>query len=210
MLKVLIVISLIALTVNFVHGIMVNLSEEDIQEAIDWGVENRHSYENIASFYRFGKRKAYEEHGFINTKFCSIAYLGYEAGKLYKRPERAEIDKILSNKNFEISIMTYGDNKDFADDYHIVLMQGEKVVQPVSVNVWDFTGLRRKKTSGLTGLVRRISAFLTKLIFPGYRYEASVCAEFPYSQIDPNQKTTIILIKDEGQNRFEVDFSMCK
>lgn len=202
-------VSLVVLMTNFVYAVKDDLTEKEVNEALDWGAENVYSYENFASAYRFGKWKGYKEHGFIDTKFYSIAYSGYEAGRLYKRPGKDEIDKILSNKNFEISIVTYGDSKDFAQDYHIVLIQGEKVVQPVSVVALYLPGMRRK-ISGLTTLVSRIFSFVTQLIFPSYRYGADVCAEFPYSKIEPNQKTTIILIKDEGESRFEVDFSRYK
>jgi hypothetical protein len=39
---------------------------------------------------------------------------------------------------------------------------------------------------------------------------AVIEARFIYSDIDPKAKTTVILIKDQRESRFEVDFSMYK
>lgn len=174
-------------------GIKVNLTKQDIQEAIDLGVKYKDTYdENVRSLYQFGDRKYGKESGSIQTKFSLVAYVAYSAAKEYRNLERDKIEGGLPLlTDFTISIYTYGDKIDFAKDYHMVIKQGEKVIQPVNVKT-DKWG----------------RATLAWPYSP--KYSAFTQARFLYSEIDPHAKTTIILIKDLGESRFEVDFSRYK
>jgi len=204
------VVSLVALTVNLIQGrekralaqeeeeeavysggIKVNLTEEEVQEAINWGAENKDSFEVLIRPYVFGVLEAYEESGYIGTKFYYLAFLGYLSARKYKSPERAEVQTVLSAKVLPISISTYGDKIDFAKDYHMVLKQGEKVIQPVKVKAPE--------------LAEMTARFPESPLF-----RATMSADFPYSEVDPKGKATIILIKDWGESEFEVDFSRYK
>jgi len=181
------------------EGIKVNLTEEETREAIDWGIKNKDSPEVFLSSYEFGSQEAYEERGFIVTKFRTLASLGYTSVKTKHKVDTAHIQPevkkaiqtVLNTKVLVLDIITYGDEPDFAKDYHIVLKQGEKIIQPV----------------GLTAPQR---ADTTTRFPQSPSYKAWVEAQFPYSKLDPKGKTTVILIKDQGDSRFEVDFSHYK
>lgn len=199
---------------DYTGGIKINLTEEGIKEAIDWGAKDKNSYgKNVSEAYRFGKplsnwigewvnfREAtgkkidnwseYKESGSIYTKFFSLATLGGSLAREGKSPERADIEKILNMRTMMVYIHTYGDKGQFAKNYRIVLKQGEKLIQPVEV-----------KADGLACK----TAFFPK----SPSFSACVEARFLYSEIDPKAKTTIILVKDQGESRFEVDFSRYK
>lgn len=105
----------------YTEGIKVQLTTEKIKEAIDWGGENRDSPEKMDSHYRFGESEDYREYGYILTKFYSLAYLSYKAVSLNEPLDQAEIDRILGEKALKIAIHTYGNGKDFAKNYRIVL-----------------------------------------------------------------------------------------
>ncbi|MFQ5867969.1 MAG: hypothetical protein ACE5IT_08285 [bacterium] len=175
----------------YTNGIKVNLTEEEVKEAIDWGAENKDSPENIRSLYGFGELKGHKEYGYVATKFYTLAFLGCRSARRYKSPGRDEIEEILSSKEFWIRICTYGDKIDFAENYRIVLKRGKKVIKP-----------------GTRGSPRWTK---TTAVFPSSpSYQATVTAFFPYSAIDPKAKTKIILIKDKGESSFEVNFSQYK
>lgn len=207
--KVFMMVSLIALTVNLVEGrekevlsqqageeavytdgIKVNLTQEDIQEALTLGAQNRGSKDSGAKYY-FGTREGYEEYGYLTTKFSSLVGLGWGSAKEHKKPDRFLIDYLSRFIVFGIEVVTYGDEIDFAKNYHIVLKQGGMVIRP-EIPFWEQMG---EKTP----------------CFPeSPSYKALVTGLFPYSEIDPKAKTTIILIKDRGESTFEVDFSRYK
>jgi len=42
------------------------------------------------------------------------------------------------------------------------------------------------------------------------KHVAFFIASFPYSTLDPNARTTIVVIKDFGEEKYEVDFSRIK
>lgn len=189
--KLFIVISLIALTVNFVQAVIVNLTEEEVQEAIDWGTKNKDSYEKTTSPYKFGETEAYKENGYIGTKFFMLAFLAYQSARRYESLDRAHIEEVLNFKTLAINIVTYGYEIDFAKNYHMILKQGEKVIQPVSVEAPELVDMAPRWIESAP-------------------YSAQVTGFFPYAKIDPKAKTTIILIKARGESRFEVDFSRYK
>lgn len=175
----------------YTGGIKVNLTEKEVQEAIDWGRKNKDSWEVVGRTYAFGNPKLYNEFGLISTKFYCLAYHGYRSVRRYESPNEFEIYRILAERTLGIYIFTYGDTLDFSENYHMVLKQGEKIIQPVNVIAgwWVDKTLRFPKSPS---------------------YKATVLGMFPYSDIDPRGKATIILIKYGGENRFEVDFSRYK
>ncbi|NIO18856.1 hypothetical protein GTN42_05360 [bacterium] len=175
----------------YTNGIKVDLSEDEVKEAIDLGVKNKDSPESIRSLYYFGEGGGHKEYGFVATKFYTLAFLGCRFAKRYKNPEREEIEEILNSKELWIGICTYGDKVDFAENYHIVLTEGRKVIQPVNPRAPRWT----KTTAS----------------YPASpSYEATIIASFPYSKINPKAKATIVLIKDRGKSSFRVDLSRYK
>lgn len=175
----------------YTDGIKVDLTEDEVKEAIDLGVKNRDSPESIRSLYCFGGGVGRKEYGFVATKFYTLAFLGCRLAKRYKSPEREEIEEILNSKELWIGICTYGDKIDFAENYHIVLTEGKKVIQPVNPRAPRWTNTTASSPTSLS-------------------YQATIIASFPYSKINTKAKATIVLIKDRGKSSFKVDFSRYK
>lgn len=175
----------------YTGGIKVNLTEEEVQEAINWGAENKDSPVVFRRPYNFGSPNAFEESGRISTKFYSLADCGYGTARKYKSPEKWMIDIILGYRTLTIYIFTYGDRLDFAKNYHMVIKQGEKIIQPVSVKAPELAKMTARWPHSPS-------------------YKAIVSGLFAYSEINPKGKAVIILIKGRGESKFEVDFSRYK
>ena len=172
-------------------GIKVDLTEEDIKEAIHWGSGNKDSSGNIFQPYIFGKPGSYEQGGIILTKTFSLALESCISAGVYKEISKAHIQKILRNKFLPILINTWGSKKDFLRGSRILLQQGQKIVQPEHPTTFKHAD--------------PVAGFLSA---PYYRWV--IGGLFPYSEIDPKAKTIVILIGGRGESRFEVDFSRYK
>jgi len=175
----------------YTDGIKVDLTEEEIKEAIDWGAKNKDSFWKVIKPYLFGKWGISEEFGVILTKSFYLASLGARSARNYKSPEESDIGVVLIDDTLHVMINTYGNEPEFYKGYQIVLKQGERVIHPVKIE-------SRKQAGPTVGFLNT----------PYYR--GDVTGLFRYSEIDFRAKTTIILVKDEGESRFEVDFSEYK
>lgn len=175
----------------YTDGIRVDLNQEEVKEALDWGVKNKFSTENIIAAYHFGSEEAHEEHGVIFTKFHALAVVAAESAREYRSPDASKIDEVLHRETFGIAIFTYGDWLGFAAGYHMVIKQGEKIIHPIEVEAAE-------------GAMIEPRALGTPLV------ETPVTAEFRYSDVALKGKTTIVLIKDKGEISFDVDFSNYK
>ncbi|MFQ5868104.1 MAG: hypothetical protein ACE5IT_08985 [bacterium] len=175
----------------YTEGIKVGLTEEDIKEAVDLGAKIKDTAKGFLPSYGFGSMKAYKEYGNIITKFCSLVLLSLKLGKGYKNLEEAKIEEINRLEHFTITILTYGDEVDFAKNYRIVLRQEEKVIKPVYIKT-------------------HYQALASSSFPQSPSFGAVVIAHFLYSEVDPKARTTIILVKDKEESSFEVDFSRYK
>ena len=175
----------------YTDGIKINLTEEEIKNAIDWGAKNKASPVKIIKSYSFGKLKLYEDFGLILTKFMYLAKLSAMCAKHYDRFDKTLIKKVLNIDTLDIMITTYGSRENFLENSNIVLKQGKKIIRPIKI-------LKQKITDPTAG-------FLNIPYYKGY-----IAGYFPYSRIKPKGKTIIILCKKRGESRFEVDFSRYK
>jgi len=173
---------------DYTGGIKVNLTEEDIKEAIHWGSENRDNLENILRCYSFGELGIYQEGGAVLTKTYGLACLGCFSAREIRTPDRAEIEEIVNSDTLGIAVTTYGSKADFLRESRLVLRQGEKIIHPVNTEI--------------TKQVESTEGFSV--------YRGHLVGYFPYSEIDPKAKSTVILVKERGESRFEVDFSLYK
>ena len=176
-------------------GIMVALTENDIEDAIKQG-EKQGS--NVAEYleknYRFGEDDLFDEHGIIRTKWNKLMVL---AGLLFagdKRISDREKGRIINNADLQIDIHTFGNKIDFANAYKVYLVQKDKTIEPgmISANHVAYLSEKRVASSG----------------FPKYR--ATVRSYFPYDTISLNEKAEIVLVKDKKKVVFEVDFKEYK
>ena len=169
-------------------GIKVDLTEEDIKEAINWGKENKDNLENILRCYSFGELSIYQEGGAVLTKTYGLACLGCFSAREHRIPNRAEIEEIVNYDALGIAVTTYGSRADFLKGSRLVLMQGEKIIHPVNTQI--------------TKQVESTEDFSV--------YRGHLVGYFLYSEIDPRAKSTIIMVKERGESRFDIDFSRYK
>lgn len=176
----------------YTDGIKINLTEEEIKNAIDWGAKNKDSPWKFTKPYAFHWHWYYGDKGAITTKISALADRGCSSARRYKSPERTEIDEILKSDSFPIIVFFIrGSRFALPEDYHMVLKQGEKFIHSIK------TEAKR--------LIVPLPTFLGS-----YDFKWAVGARFLYSEIDPKAKTTIILVKPKSESRFEVDFSRYK
>lgn len=192
----LIVIFLLVVVVAFIYdlafayrdGIKIHLTEKEVKKAIYWGWENKDSPQDIFGAYSFYGRGKSREWGIIGTKIFRLATLSCVSAEENKELDQADIEGILIDPYLGIMLYTFESNVEFLEKFRIVLKQGEKNIETKDMKP-------------------------SKPAEPAKHYPyhtARVIALFPYSEIDPKAKTTIILIKDERESRFEVDFSRYK
>ena len=90
-------------------GILVNLSEKDVRDAIKIGEEQGANVTRyIKRHYRFGEEGVFEEDGIIRTKWSKLVILsGLMAGKGEKLTEQ-EKEMIMKSTDLQIDIHTFG------------------------------------------------------------------------------------------------------
>jgi hypothetical protein len=175
----------------YTDGIKSQLSQEEVNEAIDLGAKFKDSPEDYRDFYRFGGSEAYDQHGYIVTNFYSLVAVSWQAARKYTTINKTDIDEILRNSAIVVNLFTYWDRPGLGKDPHVVLKQGDKIIQPFKVEV----------------------AHEENIPDPDYTvpiWEICVSACFAYSDIDPKAKTTIIFVLLTDEVTFEVDFSRYK
>lgn len=172
-------------------GIMVNLSDKDIEDAIKQG-EKQGS--NVADYldkhYRFGEKDLFEEHGIIRTKWNKLVVLAGLLSAGDKSISEQEKERIIKSNELQIDIHTFGNKIDFANAYKVYLLQQGKKIDPETISADHVAYLPEKRvaTSG----------------FPKYR--ATVRSYFPYDTFNPNDIAEVVLVKNKKKVVFEVNF----
>lgn len=115
--------------------------------------------------------------GLVKSKLVRIAVVSAMKKRAKKKITEEETQEILETKELTIS---YSGG---ADIYKIKLRQGLNVIEPTSMVK---PGMESKGSA---------------------KHTLFIVASFPYSRLDLNAKTTIVVEKDFGKTRFEVDFA---
>lgn len=176
-------------------GIIVNLTEKDIEDAIKQGEKQG---TNVAKYleknYRFGEKDLFEENGIIRTKWNKLMVLSGLLSAGDKKLTDQGKERIIKSTDLQIDIHTFGNKIDFAKEYRIHLVQKGTIIEPekISANHVAYLPEKRVVTSG----------------FPKYR--ATVRTYFPYDKISPNEKAEIVLVKNKKKVVFKVDFKEYK
>ena len=175
-------------------GIVVNLTEEDITNAIKKGEEKGSKAEYLKQKYSFGREGIFEEDGIIRTKWSKLVrFSGLLVAKGKKLTEQ-EKKRVLTSNELQIDIHTFGNKIDFASEYKVHLVQKGKIIETEKVSANHVAYCPRKKVVAVG--------------FP--RYRATVRAFFSYGKISPNEKAEIVLVKNKKKVVFEVDFKNYK
>lgn len=137
----------------------------------------------------FGAKDDLAPRGFIMTKLGSLLVMANHLSLRSLAPTEQDIAQVMANGNMLVNVVLFGDRVNFAADSYIVLEQSGRTVKPSSVR-FDARGDRTA-------------------VWPQQpAYRAKVIAQFPYAELDPHAKTTLMVFPSSGgQVRFELDFA---
>jgi hypothetical protein len=134
-------------------------------------------------------RNQTKPHGFLMTKLDALAVMSAHFGLRGLRPSDLERDETLSDPHLLVSIILFGERRDFAVDTYVLLLQGDRKIIPAKVRS-DGTAIRS-------------SAWPSS---PAYR--AKVVAFFAYRDFDPQAKTQLsVFPQGGGELSFDLDFA---
>jgi hypothetical protein len=177
------------------HAVAVNLNPQEVEEAIASGNPNRSSIEkDLDGSYAFGSAEEYAEGGVVHTRWYKLAFMAAQKashGGTLSAQEQAEI---FSDPCLQINIKVYGRSLDFARDYQVALLQGDKVIKPEKIHADSFSS-DTAATKSMTG-------------FPGYW--AIMRTYFRYDTFNPAAPAILTLKKDGKESRFPIDFTRYK
>jgi hypothetical protein len=134
-------------------------------------------------------RNQTKPHGFLMTKLDALAVMSAHFGLRGLRPSDLERDETLSDPHLLVSIILFGERRDFAVDSYVLLLQGDRKIIPAKVRS--------------DGTATRSSAWPSS---PAYR--AKVVAFFAYRDFDPEAKTQLsVFPQGGGEISFDLDFA---
>ena len=140
----------------------------------------------------FGSANALEPRGFLMTKLAGLTVMATHFALRSATPSDAEINRILEERTLLISLLILGDRPNFARDSYVILLQGPRTINPLTVR--------------FDGQASRTAVWPNA---PAYR--AKVVASFSYADLDPLAKTRISVFPGNGgEVSFEVDFKEIK
>jgi hypothetical protein len=127
--------------------------------------------------------------GFLMTKLSGLAVMATHFALRSAQPTDQELQRVLDDKYLQVSVMLFGDRRDFAQNTFVMLTQGDRKIMPAHVRV--------------DGTADRTSAWPKS---PAYR--AKVVASFAYGDFDPLVKTQLSLFpRGGGEISFALDFA---
>jgi hypothetical protein len=114
------------------------LSDEEIQQAIELGKEAKNNISLLDEWVigypsnSPGLIDMWKTHLLITTLFRSLASEAWGKWKKYQELTQEEIEERLISfeAKLMIAVVFYGDEIDFAKDYHCVIKIGDKIIQP--------------------------------------------------------------------------------
>ncbi len=118
--------------------------------------------------------------GLVKSKLIHLAVMSAMKMRGEKNITEEEVNELMGTKDLTISY------RGGADVYKIKLKQGTNVIEPKEMVKPDMSDKDPTKHA----------------IF--------IVASFPYSKLNPNAKTSIVVIKDFGTDNYEVNFSNIK
>jgi hypothetical protein len=172
------------------HAIDAHPAAQQIQAALDQGKEAAQKGLFPDSFYvRFGVADEVQPKGFLITKIGALSVMATHMALRGLQPSEADVTQVLDGSTMLISTVIFGDTPNFAVDSYMVLNQGGKTIQPVTVR-FDAQASR-------------------SVVWPkSPRFKAKVVASFNYADFDPRAKTAITVFPGTGGEwSVSIDFS---
>src|SRR5438132_4398144 len=160
------------LTTPLTYAIDMHPSFEQVTSAIERGQAAAAARTPPDHLYTwFGPdRNQTKPHGFLMTKLDALAVMSAHFGLRGLRPSDLERDETLSDPHLLISIILFGEHRNFSVDSYVLLLQGDRKIIPTKVRS--------------DGTATRSSACPSS---PAYR--AKAVAFFAYTDFDPQAKT---------------------
>jgi hypothetical protein len=175
------VFTLFSTLVNVSQGIEVNPTKEQIDEVTKYGEANTGKiFKTELVAPATFGNWPSFGGGLVKSKLIHLAVISAMKMRAKKNITDEEVNEIMGAKDLTISY------RGGADVYKIKLKQGVNLIEPKEMVKPDMKGKDPTKHA----------------IF--------IVASFPYSKLNPNAKTSIVIIKDFGTDKYEVDFSGIK
>ncbi len=176
------VLILCTMVTSVTCGIEINPVKERIEDTVKIGESNPGKKIFKTEFVKPAIFGNWPEYGggLVKSKLVDLAVMAAMMRKARKVLTEENVLSIMESNVLSISYRGGG------DIFKIKLMQGGRLIEPVKMVKPDMRKRSVKEHAPL---------FL---------------AIFPYSKLDLNAKTTILVIKDFGDDRHEVDFSRIK
>jgi hypothetical protein len=174
-----------------IFAIEVYPSAEQVTRALERGQAAAAAHTPPDRLYTwFGPdRDQTKPHGFLMTKLDALAVMSAHFGLRGLRPSDLERDETLSEPHLLVSIILFGERRDFAAESYVLLLQGDRKIIPAKVRS--------------DGTATRSSAWPSS---PAYR--AKVVAFFAYTDFDPQAETQLAVFPHGGgELSFDLDFA---
>ncbi len=163
------------------QGIEVNPTKEQIDEVIKYGEANTGKiFKTELVAPATFGKWPSFGGGLVKSKLIHLAVISAMKMRAKKNVTDEEVNEIMGTKDLTISY------RGGADVYKIKLKQGVNLIEPKE---------------------------MVKPVMKGKdptKHALFIVASFPYSKLNPDAKTSIIIIKDFGTDKYEVDFSDIK
>jgi len=167
---------------NVSYGIELNPTKEQIEDTVKLGESNPGKKIFEAGFIKQAVFGNWPKYGggMIKTKLVDLAVMSAMMRKARKSLSEKDASLMMNSDTLTISYRG-GD-----DVFKIKLRQGGTLIEPANMRRPDLSGKDPRE------------------------HAAFFVASFPYSVLDPNARTTIVVIRDFGEDRYDVDFSRIK
>lgn len=191
----LLVISCLLSSAIVARAVVVNLSTQEIEEAIAFGKAHSSSIEKpLDERYSFGPATPYAENGTIHTRWYKLAFLAAVAARRGTAVTQQQQSDILSDPCLQINATIYGHGLDFAKEYQVSLIQKGKELKPDKFHADHFTSHQG-----------------TEKPFAGFPCCWAVLrCYFKYDSLDPAGTATLVIKKDGNETRLDIDFKRYK
>ncbi len=167
---------------NVSRGIELNPVEEQIEDTIKLGESNPGKKIFETGFIKQATFGNWPKYGggMVKTKLVDVAVMSAMMRKARKGLSGKDAASMTKS---DVLVISYRGGDDV---FRIKLRQGGTLIEPAN--------MRRPEAGGKDPK----------------EHAAFFIASFPYSRLDLNAKTTIVVIKDFGEEKYQVDFSRIK
>jgi hypothetical protein len=183
--------TILMLCISAAQAITVNPAEEQVQEAVEFGRTNHADIEKtLAALYTCcGTARDLT----IRTKWSKLALVAGIKAEQGRAITLQDKDSIMQDSSLQIDIAVYGPSIEFAREYSAYARQNGKKVLPDQLHADHFqAGGKSQKAGALSA------------------YYAIIRTYFRYDAIDVTKPFTLVLVKPQGTQVYEIDSAKYK